>query len=232
MRALFYPFLKTKKGDSLIIEGDCAHHLNVVRVRQGDELLLLNGKGIRLKTKIQSLDKKQVVVHVLEEHEVSRPIHITLAIATPKKDAFEDILKISVELGVDVIQPLSSQFSQFNYVESERTGRLLESALIQSNNPFFPQINEQISLKTYLQNISSPLYFFNSQPGNGPKDQRSVPDNFHLLIGPEGGFSPEEVELINGYGGTLQVHLPTPILRAPTAVSASIGYLLALKNGQ
>lgn len=230
MRAIFYPFDKLQKGDSLLIEGDSAHHLNVVRVREGDELLLLNGKGSRVIAKIQSIDKKSVGINILEEKTEQRKTHITLAVANPKKDAFEDILKMAVELGVDAIQPLSSQFSQYDYVESERTSRLLESGLIQSNNPYLPQIAKQVTLKSYLQNISTPLYFFNSRPDITANNQKAVPDNFHLLIGPEGGFSPEEAELINGYSGTVQVHLPTPILRAPTAVSASIGYLLALKN--
>lgn len=229
MRAIFYPFENVQKGDSLLIEGDSAHHLNVVRTRVNDELLLLNGKGSRLTAKVQTIDKKQVGLNILEVENVQKKIQITLAVATPKKDAFEDILKMAVELGVDVIQPLSSHFSQLDFEENERTGRLIESALIQSNNAFLPKIAAQQSLTQYLQSNSSPLYFFNSRPVQNAK-VTSVADNFHLLIGPEGGFSPEEIELITSYKGTIQVHLPTPILRAPTAVSASIGYIMALKN--
>jgi 16S rRNA (uracil1498-N3)-methyltransferase len=228
MRALFYPFQNAHIGETILIEGDSAHHLNVVRAKVGDELLLLNGKGNRMISKIQTMDKKNVGILVEEVTSDERKTKITLALANPKKDAFEDILKIAVELGVDVIQPLSSQFSQYDYVESERTGRLLESALIQSNNSFLPTINAQQPLKNYLQTLSSPLYFFNSRPVTSSKDN-SVPDSFHLLIGPEGGFSLEEIQFISDYKDSVQVHLPTPILRAPTAVSAAIGFILALK---
>lgn len=228
MRALFHPFQNAKKGESILIEGDSAHHLNVVRARVGDELLLLDGKGNRVISKIQMIDKKHVGVLVEDVSVDDRKTKITLAVACPKKDAFEDILKMAVELGVDVIQPLSSQFSQFDYVENERTARLLESALIQSNNAFLPTIAKQQPLKNYLQSLSSPLYFFNSRPVTSSKGN-SVPDSFHLLIGPEGGFSLEEADLISNYKETIQVHLPTPILRAPTAVSAAIGFILALK---
>lgn len=230
MRAIFYSFDSEESASSLTITGEQAHHLNVVRIQRDDELLLLNGKGTKLFTKVVLVDKKFIEVEVLQKTYESYSSSLTLAIATPKKEAFEDILKICVEMGIMHIQPLSSHFSQYEFKDNERTMRLLESALIQSNNSWFPKLSAQKPLKKFLEELSYPLYFFNSRPLNNREEMNKVPADFGVLVGPEGGFSAEEVQLITSHPLTISIHLPTPILRAPTAVAASIGFLLALRK--
>ena len=156
-----------------------------------------------------------------------QPTHeLSLAIAMPKKDAFEDILKLAVELGVREIFPLTSAYSQYEYEASERVQRILESALVQSNNPFFPEIHPQQALSDFLISHTETIAFFNSREPASPKGQETAVKKT-ILIGPEGGFSTEEVNLISKYPKNLEIHLATPILRAPTAVASSIGYLLS-----
>lgn len=227
MRAIYLPFEKTTLGKSLLVRDEQAKHLQVVRIRQGEEVLILNGKGDKAFTKVETITKNEVEL-IVEKTESGKRLHdFHLAIANPKKDAFEDILKIAVELGVKSIQPLSSSFSQYEFESGDRVNRILENALVQSNNLFLPEILPQISLQNFLETHNSPLYFFNSRP-----DKESVPKvasgDKTVLIGPEGGFSEQEVENIGRYSQVFSIHLPTPIQRAPTAVASSIGYLLAL----
>ncbi len=229
MRALFHPFDFNDQKE-LVINDEGVHHLNVVRARTNDPLLLLNGRGGKLQTVIKSIEKKQVIVEVKNFEQCEKQNDFVLAIALPKKDAFEDILKMAVELGVQTIVPLSSQYSQYDYIESERTARLVESALVQSNNPWFPEIKAQKKLAEFLHDNSLPLAFFNSLPSTQNKNELPIVFPIVILIGPEGGFSDEEIHLIKSQKNVMEVHLPTPILRAPTAVCASIGYFLALKN--
>lgn len=227
MRAVFCSFDFAEVGTLLEITGDVAHHLNVVRIRQNETIFLLNGKGSRLTGSVETIQKNLVEVKITQAENLSRTHELSLAIANPKKDAFEDILKAAVELGIKHIYPLSSDFSQYEYQASERIERILESALIQSNNPFFPQIHLQSTLKEFLSTHQNTIAFFNSRSSQakvGRDDQKAEKT---ILIGPEGGFSPAEQLLISQYSQIQEIHLPTPILRAPTAVASSVGYLLA-----
>lgn len=230
MRAVFYSFDSGEIGQVVQVTGDTAHHLNVVRVRANETILLLNGKGSKLTGTVESIQKNQVDIKITHAEEFSSTHELSLAIANPKKDAFEDILKAAVELGLKNIYPLSSDFSQYDYAPSERIQRVLESALIQSNNPFFPIIHSQVTLKEFLSKHQETIVFFNSQINPEQKNAIENAAKKTILIGPEGGFSPAEVAAISGYSQTQEIHLPTPILRAPTAVASSVGYLLALKN--
>ena len=230
MRAVYYPFEQYEIGQNVQVSGDTAHHLNVVRVKLGEEILLLNGKGSKLNGKVISVEKKLVEVLVTKTETFKHTHNLSLAIANPKKDAFEDILKAAVELGIKNIYPLSSEFSQYDYVRSERVDRILESALVQSNNPFYPEIHTQLRLTDFLKGHKETLVFFNSRSSEVDVGKVSTQENTTILIGPEGGFSTNEVNQICAYAKILEIHLPTPILRAPTAVPASVGYLLALAN--
>lgn len=229
MRAIFYPFTKENTSKSILVTGESFKHLQVVRIRPEEEILVLNGKGLRARTRIGSIAKNQIEL-LVDSIEESRETHeISLAIANPKKDAFEDILKIAVELGIRNIYPLRSDFSQYDYLPSDRVERILESALIQSNNPFMPTIHSQLDLAFFLDQQNLPLYFFNSRPIICGKNEK-ISGARIILIGPEGGFSPQEEEHILAKSNVFPIHLPTPILRAPTAVATSIGYLLSQLN--
>jgi 16S rRNA (uracil1498-N3)-methyltransferase len=225
VRAIYYSSVIDDSTKSIVLEGEAFKHLMVVRVKLGEAVMVLNGEGISASTKVITIAKNQIELKV-ESFIQSTPSHdISLAIANPKKEAFEDILKMAVELGVMNIHPLSSAFSQYDFSPSDRIQRVLESALTQSNNPFFPKIHTQESLDNFLDKIATPLYFFNSKDNqNGKVEKTSGPRT--ILIGPEGGFSASEEVRIMNLPNAFSIHLPTPILRAPTAVASSIGYLL------
>lgn len=229
MRAIFFPFKDEKSISTFSITAEAAKHLHVVRVRENDDLLVLNGMGQRAFTKISSISKNEIIVKVESVESLDASHEISLAIANPKKDAFEDILKIAVELGVRKIHPLTSEFSQYEFVESERVSRILESALVQSNNLFLPTIYPQESLENFLTKVKLPLYFFNSRPTENEKSGIKSGEKI-ILIGPEAGFSAREEARILAKSNVFTIHMPTPIQRSPTAVASSIGYLLSQGN--
>ena len=226
MRAIFYPFDTHENGDLIQVTGDSAHHLSVARIRENEKILLLNGKGHKLLGIIQSFSKKSVDIKITESEKCHASHQLSLAIAMPKKEAFEDILKIAVELGITEIYPLTSSFSQYEYTPSERVQRIIESALVQSNNPFLPRIYPEQNLNDFLKGHTTALVFFNSQNSktNAIKETEAKKT---ILIGPEGGFSKDEIADIQSYPKILEIHLSTPILRAPTAVATAIGFLLS-----
>lgn len=223
MRAIFHPFENVT--GAVLVTDEQAKHLQVVRIKSGESVLVLNGKGMKASATVGAITKNSVEL-LINSIETETPGHqIRLAVATPKKDAFEDILKMAVELGVKSIQPLTSEFSQYDYAPGERFSRILESALIQSNNAFLPEIFPQIKLEQFLSSNKTPLFFFNSRPSASKFSEKPLAEKT-ILIGPEGGFSERECALILERPEVYTIHLPTPILRAPTAVASSIGYLL------
>lgn len=217
-----------KPGQELIeLSLEQAHHLNVVRVKLGEQILVLSGNGHRAVGEICALTKKSGTIKILSVEEGAVNHSISLAVACPKKDAFEEIIKIAVELGVRKIYPIESQFSQYQYSSSERLDKIIESAMVQSNNLYFPEIEEQISLQSFLDRTNAPIVYFCSHDVTAKGIDKLPLAEIIILIGPEAGFSAQEELQISNYKSINQIHLPTPIMRAPTAVATSVGYLIS-----
>lgn len=211
---------------TITISDELAHHLNVVRLKINEEVLVINGRGLSAKTIAISVNKREIILEVKEVFSHQPKHKISIAVGMPKKDAFEDIIKIATELGVVEIYPLITKYSQYNYKHSDRIDKLIESALIQSNNMYFPIIHEEQKLGSFLETMNTQLVYFSSRPTQNKCTINSL-EEVIILIGPEGGFSLEEESEIIKNSHANQIHLPTPILKAPTAVATSIGYLLS-----
>ncbi len=226
MRALYLCAEVFIENQSLNIEGEAFHHLQVVRVKKDEEILLLNGTGSSALAKVIDVQKKIAVVSVKKVEQGKESHQFSLAIGVPKKDAFEDILKMATELGVRNIYPLTCEYSQFEFALTERVEKILESALIQSNNLYMPIIHPQTTLDQFLEKFPGEILFLNSRQGFDTfKSTES--NSACALIGPEGGFSSKEVQKLISMNNVKSIHLATPILRAPTATASAIGYLLA-----
>ena len=222
MRALFYPDFSQ---DELTLSGDDAHHfIKVLRIEMNEEIQLMDGKGSIAKASVSNVTKKEMTLTIHQRTFTSKENKIDLGIGIVKKEALEEILKASVEMGIGKLYLVRTQFSQPMFDWSDRYQKLLISALEQSNNPYLPQILlvsslEEIPFKDY-QNI----YTFSPHENTDATKSFSAEKSL-ILIGPEGGFSTEE----EGYlvkKNSLLVRLPLPILRAKTATILAVGFLL------
>lgn len=227
MRAIFLEDINKLEA----IEGDGAHHLiNVVRIQKGEEILLLNGMGARILVKVVGLEKNRVNFEVLESLQIEKKELFHLAIGIPKKDAFEEVLRNATELGISNILHFKSQFSQEDFVFNERIKRVLISSLIQSNNPHFPSLEKVTDLNALIKKFSQydkVIYFCShTKMPSGIELKFKEKDKILLIIGPEGGLSPEEENLLLQNNLVNSQHLPSFILRAPTAVVAGMGWVM------
>lgn len=223
MRASFQADLTIQ--ESYQLRGEAAHHLlTVVRIEMGEEILLLNGKGLKVKTKVTALSKRELTLTKLDHSVEEMAFQMDLALGIPKKEALELSLKQAVELGFKKIYLVRSQYSQTKLPESERIKSLLVSALEQSNASFLPEILPvgwgDIPASDYNE-----ILMLDSQ-NETQKTQGQKLNKALLVVGPEGGFSPEESALLHKLSAIRIVNLPTPILRTPTAVAAGAGILL------
>lgn len=212
--------------DSYVLKDEALHHLvNVIRIEVGEDLLLLNGLGSKVFTQVESISKRELRLKFVSSVEEQRAFHFDLVLGMPKREALELSLKEATELGFRRIYLIKSDYSQMRFPEPDRIEKLLVSALEQSNAPFLPEVIESdwpvIPFSEYAEAI---LLDSQTKLTNQPK--ASAAASRLLIVGPEGGFSPRELELLHSEEVVKVVNLPTPILRTPTAVATGAGIMI------
>ena len=223
MRALYLSDLAIQEEYSL--RDEPLHHLvNVARIEKDERLLLLNGQGLCVETLVISVNKKELRLQHTSHHCSVREYNFDLALGMPKRDALELSLKQATELGFKRIFLIRTDHSQMKAPEDERSLKLLISALEQSNAPFLPELIVTSWDKIPWNEYQSAL-LMDSQTKNQQKTPRQVTSSL-LIVGPEGGFSCNELRFLYQLEQISVVNLPTPILRTPTAVATGAGILL------
>lgn len=213
--------------DSYILRDDSLHHLvNVLRIETGEELMLLNGKGLVVQTCIESISKKEIRLKYIRHEEAIRHYQFDLALGMPKRDALELCLKQATELGFRKVYLIRSDFSQMRHLENDRTLKILVSALEQSNSPFLPDVVqsdwESIPWSTYQDAL---LLDSQTKLQTKSKVENNTAPRL-LIVGPEGGFSPKELTFLHSEEKVKVINLPTPILRTPTALATGAGIMI------
>ncbi|HXH73972.1 MAG TPA: RsmE family RNA methyltransferase [Bacteriovoracaceae bacterium] len=224
MRAIWLPEIKASVEH--VLTGEPHHHLvNVARIEVQDELMLLDGKGLRAKTTVTAANKKEIRLQENSRELVEPRIVMDLALGIPKRDALELALKQATELGFRRIYLIRAGFSQMKVPEFERMQKLLVSALEQSNSPFMPEILEKKWNEIPWDEYGLKL-MMDSQTLESTKVAVDLSQPSLLLVGPEAGFASIELSFLHARPGLEILNLPTPILRTPTAVAAGAGCLL------
>lgn len=229
MRALFLSNEEIAK-DQLAIEGDRFHHLaKVVRAKAGDEILILDGKGTKAVAQVVSINKRDIELSLSQRETLENPHILSVMIGCPKKDAAEEILRRSAELGIKKIIFFEAEYSPWSYVPSDRSEKIIESALIQSNNFWAPEVLalHKNNLEAELAHYQRGLWF---HVGSEEKKAPISPLPDLLCIGPEAGWSDGEVEFFQSNPNLTGLTLKTPILRAEHALSVAAGYALAMRD--
>jgi 16S rRNA (uracil1498-N3)-methyltransferase len=221
-------------SDEIIITGNNARHLTLVlRVQPGDSIAILDGLGKRYICKVLAVHKKEVSALKIKEESFSAesPISITLVQGLSKGDRMEFAIQKSAELGVKKIIPVITERSQLRTTDKiSRWNKISLSASQQSGRELVPEISDAVDLKTFLNNLppeGDKLILYEShEKRNLKRVLSSIKDSkeITLLIGPEGGFSKEEVKsaVENGF---IEVSLGPRILRTETAPITAISII-------
>lgn len=230
MRSILYPELnQVQNGQQICFADERAKHLiKSVRINIGEDILLLDGVGKKALASIGHITKNEIVLSVNQVEQCSSAATIDLAICCCKKEAMEEIIRNAVELGIGKIYPIESQYAQRDFEWNARLDRIAESALIQSNNLFFPQQMSVLGWKDLLSLVSSyqQVFYFSSQQRGGIP--AALKGRCLMIVGPEGGLSADEEQGLIDIPTVQLVQLLTPIMRAPTALTAAVGWLKAL----
>lgn len=231
----FYYHTNPEENPILSAE-ESAHVVKVLRAKSGDEIHLMDGKGHIYLARIIDANHRKCsfeILHKTAKEQKSYSVHIAI---TPTKniDRLEWFVEKACELGVDEISLLLTHRSERKKVNLERLEKKAISAMKQSKNFWKCEINELISLKTFISNQADTSNKFVAYVETGAEDllQRKIKVNTDvlILIGPEGDFSPEEIELVKSSNFEL-VSLGNHVLRTETAGIAAVHTVNIINQG-
>lgn len=199
------------------------HIIKVLRMEEGDSFKITNGKGSFFDAEIKNANPKACLVKILsEETQKPLPYQLHLAVAPTKlNDRYEWFLEKATEIGISEITPIICDHSERKIIKPERYEKILQSAMKQSLKTYLPILNEAVSLKDFLnsENSYDDIKCIAHCEETDKKSLKSVllpHKRITILIGPEGDFSSEEIEL-SKKSGYISVALGESRLRTETA---------------
>ncbi len=216
---------KIELKDKLLLN----HFNNVLKLKVGEKVLILDGKGKKVFCFVSERTKKKITLEKSDEQNFSDQRKITIALGNLKREAFTEALKKSVECNVKKIIIFNSEYSQRQSYKTERIQAVLKSAIEQSNSIFDLEVNFT-DLNQIKFNEFNHIYFFNSQTEKSNLLNTQNGEEILIIIGPEGGFSPNEIKYLKSLNNISEIKADTNILRAPTALSYSVGHVQGLLN--
>lgn len=183
-------------------EEESKHCVRVLRLTRGSIVNLVDGKGGFYTAEITSDNPKKVSLSILkvetEFHKRNHYLHIAVA-PTKNIDRIEWFLEKATELGIDEITPIITDRSERRIVKEDRLNKVITSAVKQSIKAYHPKLNDAISFDAFLKEPFEGDKLIAHCIDNGEKQYISklvAPHQKYLiLIGPEGDFTPDEVNL-------------------------------------
>ena len=244
-------FLQEPSSDGpLLLEEDELQHLRVLRLKEGDACQGLDGQGRRWPLVVRSIARRRVELEATGDPHMDpapgRPgaplPWIELCIAWPRKTRAEPMIGSLVQLGAACITPLRARFRGPEPLPKQppaRWSKLAQSALKQSERTWMPQFSPTQDLEEWVaQRRGAAMAVFDPRASSGldawlrslrpaPLGTGTQDRPISLILGPEGGFAPEEQELLLEAGAS-PLWLAPHILRVETAACAAMAMAACL----
>ncbi len=194
--------------DNCYLDREESHHcIKVLRLREGGAIFVTNGKGDLFRAKITKADSAGCELGILEKHPQwkKRDYSVDIGISPPKNASrFENFIEKATEIGIDTITPLLCRHSERKTIKHARLEKIITAAMKQSLKAYRPQLMEMTKFTDAVKKKFDGQKFIATGAEQGETDLGSLyraGENAFILIGPEGGFSEEEVNVAisNGY---------------------------------
>lgn len=208
-------------------EEESKHCVRVLRLKEGSVVNLVDGVGGFYAAEISSANPKKVGLHIIETHKEygKRNFRLHIAIAPTKNiDRLEWFLEKATELGIDEITPIICQRSERKVVKPDRLEKVITSAIKQSIKAYYPKLNDGVSYDSFIStNFNGNKYIahcIDTDEKQYLSETIKKDQNCLVLIGPEGDFTDDEIDLalLKGYKA---VTLGNTRLRTETAALAA-----------
>lgn len=205
---LFYtPLISPGMDAFLLDEAESKHAIRVLRLGVGTEVRLVDGIGGYYEAEIQDAHPKRVVLAIKKAYanyqRLPYQLHVGIA-PTKNMERLEWFIEKATEIGITEITPLICDRSERKEVKTERLEKVAVSAMKQSMKAFLPKINDAVRLSSWMEKlgdaetVNSPKRFI-AHCDEGDKssltNQLEAGEDALILIGPEGDFSPAEIQL-------------------------------------
>lgn len=180
---------------------EAQHCVRVLRKKEGDEILLTDGKGAFYDAEIIQAHPKHCIVNILNVISQSKPWAFDLQIAfapTKNMDRTEWFAEKATEIGIDRLSPLLCAHSERKEIKNTRIEKILVSAMKQSQKAYLPLLDDMSTFRSFVkQDFKGDKYIAHCYDGEKQllKDIYPKGNPALILIGPEGDFSEEEVAL-------------------------------------
>ncbi len=211
----------------LRIEGPPAHYLiQVMRMKAGDPVKLFDDKTGEWLGIAQAMGKRDLLLDVTERLREREPVpDLWLCAAPIKKGRIDWVAEKACELGVARLAPVLTRRAVVDKLNLDRLRSHMIEAAEQCGRTALPELVEPVKLAAMLRDWPSErTLFFADETGGLPavEAMRGHPGPAAILVGPEGGFDPEEREAIRAHPKAVGIALGPRILRAETAAAAAV----------
>lgn len=228
----------------ITIAGEDYNHIkNVLRMREGEEVIVCDGAGKDYHCRLAAMEKNSIQAEIIEvsDTKTELPVKLILFQGMPKKDKMELIVQKAVELGAAEIVPVMMKRTIVKLEDEkaekkkrERWQTIARAAAMQSMRGIIPQVMPALSMKEALKTAAELdavlVPYENAEGVIGAKKtidnlvQKQV-KSIGIFIGPEGGFEEEEIEVAKATGAEI-ISLGHRILRTETAGLTTLSLLM------
>ena len=222
------------EGRAFAAERGQAHYLvNVLRMGDGAEVLLFNGRDGEWRAKVTPEGRKAATLTpVTLERPQPVPSNLVFCFAPIKSGRLDYLVQKAVEMGAGVLQPVTTQFTQARHPNMDKVAAWGMEAAEQCGILALPEIREPLGLDALLAHwdTNRRLIFCDEDAStNNPLPALNALEETHLalLVGPEGGFSDAERETLRALPFVTAIPLGPRILRADTAAVAALALVQA-----
>ncbi len=226
---------KFENKQAILKESDHHHIKNVMRFRVGDEVSVCDMSGHCYEGTFQSIDQEIVVSLRSELPNVELPCTVSIAQALIRRERFEYMLQKATELGVHHLIPINTKYSIVDVDQKkaskklERWQKIVQEASEQSRRNIVPTVHQIEDLSTLDVTKYDAVFIAYEQEQLSKSFKTVIEEQFFqnilLIVGPEGGFHPKEIERLLKQKNVYLIGLGKRILRSETASSYFLSVL-------
>ncbi len=220
----------------VLLDAASSHYLaRVLRVVAGQPLVLFNGDGHDYAAVVEKASKKGIVAGITARLPAiaESPLHTTLVQSVARGDRMDFALQKATELGVSAIQPIESIRTEVRLKPEKVEARLghwekvLISACEQCGRARLPELRPPLDLAEWVASGADGIRLVLAPGDHPPLASLEAPQAVEVLVGPEGGFEEQEMDLLLR-SGVMAVSMGPRILRTETAGPAALAILQAM----
>lgn len=223
-----------KKNQTIYLAGERQHYLSsVIRLKIAEQIRVFNEHDGEFIAQVKSISKKEITLIILDNFRsvVSEPGFV-LALCIIKLDRFLEAVRAAVQIGVTEIIPIISSRAQLKKVPREKIENILQQSTEQSERFRIPILADETSLGGLINRDDIEQIIFANENELENKIIANIndwKDNLCVLVGPEGGFTDQEIALLNQPNVT-SISLGQTVMRSEIATIVTLGCIKMMRK--